>query len=86
MADRAIAWAFRLKIRGPRKAVLVALAQLANDDNGPMPPMDRLILFSGFKERTIKNAIQWLEDNGLINTVPGWYSLYVGAPWPEDVA
>lgn len=69
MSNEALAWAFRVPVLGVNKAVLVALADHAGDETlSCWPSVARLVLFSGWKERAVRNAIRDLEMAGLIRT------------------
>lgn len=66
MSNAALDWAFRMPIAGAAKAVLVALADHANDRGDCFPSIARLELWTGLKDRAIRNAIAWLEARNLI--------------------
>lgn len=66
MSNSILNWAFRLPITGAHKAVLVALADHANDRGECFPSIARLELWTGLKDRAIRNAIAWLEAQNLI--------------------
>lgn len=66
MSNAALSWAFPIPITGPRKAVLIALAEHANDQAECWPTVSRLVLFSGSSERTVRTSLKELEVAGLI--------------------
>ena len=68
MSNAALTWAFPIPVVGPTKAVLIALAEHADEQGGCWPSIARLVLFSGFKERAVRNAIRDLEKSGLVRT------------------
>lgn len=67
MSNAALDWAFRLPVTGAAKAVLVALADHANDRGECFPSIPRLETWTGLKDRAIRNAIGWLEAQNLIH-------------------
>src|SRR4029077_6240481 len=68
MSNAALSWAFPIAITGPKKAVLVALAEHADDHGICWPSLSRLALYSGVCDRAVRNAIRELEVSGLIRT------------------
>lgn len=68
VSNAALSWAFALHVTGPKKAVLVALAEHADDVGGCWPSLSRLVLYSGVCERATRNALRDLERDGLIRT------------------
>lgn len=66
MSNAALDWAFRMTITGAAKAVLVGLADHANDRGDCFPSIARLEIWTGLKDRAIRNAIAWLERQNLI--------------------
>ena len=66
MSMVALRWAFAMPLSGPKKAVLLALADHADDDGFCWPSIDRLVLFSGVQERTARYAIRELTTTGLL--------------------
>jgi hypothetical protein len=69
MSIPALNWAFELLITGPKKAVLIALADHADADGKCWPSIARLVQFSGFGERAVRMALRELEQIGLLATV-----------------
>lgn len=67
VSNAALTWAFPLPITGPNKAVLVALANHADDIDGTCwPSIERLALFSGYGVRAVRRSIKELQEFGLI--------------------
>lgn len=66
MSNAALSWAWPIAITGPKKAVLVALAEHADDHGSCWPSIARLGLYSGVCERTVKRCLVDLEEDGLI--------------------
>lgn len=67
MSNAALRWAFPMRIEGPTKAVLIALAEHADDDGACWPSIARLVQFSGVQERRVRLALRELEVAGLIS-------------------
>lgn len=90
MSTRATRWGYEVSITGPKKAVLMALCDHADDDGQCWPATARLALFSGFDERTVRNALRSLEAAGLISTVisggrtSNRYTINVGSQTPAE--
>jgi hypothetical protein len=61
MSHAALNWAFNLPLIGHWKGVLVALAQHADADGKCRPGIDRLALFAGIDERSVRRCLRWLE-------------------------
>ena len=61
MSHAALDWAFKLPLIGHWKGVLVALAQHANAEGRCRPGIDRLALFAGIDERSVRRCLRWLE-------------------------
>lgn len=79
MSVAALNWAFALPIEGPGKAVLVALADHADEHGGCWPSKARLELFSGCAERTIRKALKQLVALGVLAVErPTKYTLAIG--------
>ncbi len=57
-------WAFRLPVKGPRKSVLVALADHCGDSLVCWPSAARLALWAGCSERAARDAIHELARLG----------------------
>ena len=68
MSIAALNWAFRLPVTGTRKAVIVALANVANDHGVCWLSVATLGLHAGAGERAIRNALRDLERAGIIVT------------------
>lgn len=66
MSNAALTWAFPLPITGPKKAVLIALSEHADDQGGCWPSVARIVLFSGVSERTVRTSLADLETIGLL--------------------
>lgn len=84
MSIPALKWAFRLKLTGPLKAVLIALADHADDENICFPSTDRLALWAGVVERTVRREILHLMKLGLVRKEGRDYALNVGAALPDS--
>ena len=70
MSNAALRWAFSLPMTGPKKAVLLALAEHADESGACWPSVARLMLFSGIQERTVRLALRDLEQVGIISVTP----------------
>jgi len=66
MSNAALSWAFPVPVTGPRKAVLTALAEHADEIGGCWPSIARLVLYSGVSERTVQTALKDLERANLV--------------------
>lgn len=72
MSVRAMTWAWSISVGdGTDKAVLVALADHADEANSCWPSIDHLVSKTEFSERTIRRAIRSLEEAGWISTQGG---------------
>lgn len=78
MSIAALNWAFAVPVEGPVKAVLVALANHANEACECWPNQERIALHSGFADRTVRKAIAELERLGLVVNSPSFYLIRVG--------
>ena len=79
MSIEALNWAFNLKLDKPLlKAVLIGIANHANPVGEARPSVERLMLYSGFKERAVRKALCELETMGLIQVTerPGRTNLF----------
>jgi hypothetical protein len=56
-----------LQMPGVAKSVLMALADMSNDDGYCWPSLDKLTLRTCWKRRAVINAIAWLEEQGAIS-------------------
>lgn len=67
MSNAALDWAFAMPIRGAEKAVLIALANRASPETQECHPMQStLALESGISERSVRAALDRLQEAGLI--------------------
>lgn len=66
MSNAALTWAFPVPVTGPRKSVLIALAEHCDEHGGCWPAVTRLALFSGVCERTVRTVLHHLEQAGLV--------------------
>lgn len=69
MSYKATAWAYELELPSPRKFVLVALADFADENGTCFPSQHRLMRMTGLGERAVRNSLRALEDEGLIMSV-----------------
>lgn len=69
MSMLALNWAFELSITGPKKGVLIALAnQVRNGMDCCWPSVSLLSLHAGLSERSVRYALRELEQIGTIRT------------------
>lgn len=68
MSNDALRWAFNIAITGPSKAVLVALADHADDAGECYPSVGRLAFMAGLSERGARKCLRDLEAAGLVET------------------
>jgi hypothetical protein len=61
MSHAALEWAFHMPLIGHWKGVLVALAQHADAAGRCRPGLERLALFAGIDERSVRRCLRWLE-------------------------
>lgn len=82
MSNLVIAACRRLKMPPPAKAVLVALADYANDHGECWPSIPTLCEFTCFGKTAVIGAIQWLETHKAIkaNRDNGRHTTYVVTP------
>lgn len=66
MSYKATAWAYDLPLKGPAKIVLVALADFADEAGSCYPGQEKLCQMTGLSIRTLRRALERLEDNELI--------------------
>lgn len=64
----ALSWAFPVPLTGPRKSVLVALAEHADDTGHCWPSVARISLYSGVRERAVRTALHELAEAGVIRS------------------
>lgn len=67
MSYRATNWAYDMKITGPQKPVLVALADMADEAATCFPGQGRIAEMTGLSTATVARAISKLESQGLIS-------------------
>lgn len=67
MSNVAITWAYRQKIIGGAKFVLVALADHADENHSCFPGQKKLAEMTGQSERTVRRQLAELELQGLIS-------------------
>lgn len=82
MSIAALNWAFSLEVEGPPKAVLLVLANHANEFSGECwPGLERLSLQSGLAIRTVHKALRILIEVGVLAVVkkPSTFRVLVGA-------
>ena len=94
MSYKATNWAYDLPLRGSAKAVLVALADFADEEHSCYPGQERLASMTGLSRRTVTRAVGRLEGLGLLSREHrvdsrGYrktdrYVLNVGAEMPVD--
>lgn len=87
MSIEALNWSFNLKLDKPLlKAVLIGIANHANPVGEAWPSVERLMLYTGYKERAVRKALCELESIGLMTVTerPGRTNLFTllmrGAP------
>jgi biotin operon repressor len=66
MSYKATNWAYEMRITGPAKPVLVALADMADEDASCYPGQEKLSAMTGLSVSTVARALQRLEDLGLL--------------------
>lgn len=67
MSYKATHWAYELPVSGSAKAVLVALADMADEGGTCFPGQDRLSAMTGWSVRTVSRALSELEEMGAIS-------------------
>jgi len=80
MSIEALNWAFNLPLDKPvLKAVLIGIANHANPVGEAWPSVERLMLYSGYKERAVRKALSELEAEGLMTVQerPGRTNLFI---------
>lgn len=92
MSYKATAWAYDLNLPSPRKFVLVALADFADENGSCYPGQGRLMKMTGLGERAVRNSLAKLEDEGLIERMARYqgghritdrYRLMMHVPAPD---
>lgn len=68
MSVRALNWAFEQYVTPAEKVILLAIADMANDEHEAWPSYAYLIRRTGLSERTIRNHIRMLEAMDLLTT------------------
>lgn len=66
MSWKALNWAYAQDLRGATKAVLVALADQANERHQCTPGQASIAARAGCAERTVRKALKTLEKKGLL--------------------
>lgn len=66
MSYKATNWAYEMKLTGPAKPVLVALADMADEAATCYPGQDRLAEMTGLSLSTVSRALRRLEALGLL--------------------
>lgn len=61
-------WAFKQRLDPPRKIVLLALADFADDEWNCWPSLATLVDKTSLSERAVRSSIRTLEDLGLVAT------------------
>lgn len=69
MSHAAVAWAYAQHLPNPRKAILVALADFADEENSCFPGQKKLAFMVGITDRSVRNALAALETSGHITRV-----------------
>ena len=67
MSYRATNWAYDLPLRGTAKPVLVALADMADEQNSCYPGQSRIAEMTGLSVKTVARALLKLEELGLLS-------------------
>lgn len=70
MSYKATAWAYDLELPSPRKFVLVALADFADEEGTCFPSQERLAKMTGLGESTVRRALTDLESEHLLSKQP----------------
>jgi GntR family transcriptional regulator len=67
MSNQALNWAWKQQVRGPAKAVLMNLADRANESAECWPSISTIARDTGIAKSTAKVALQTLREAGLIS-------------------
>jgi len=67
MSNAALNWAFALPITGPRKAVLLVLANHADEHGDCFPSQERIATHAGVTDRCVRTAMAELQKLGLVD-------------------
>lgn len=68
MSTQLMGLCWPLQMSPAQKAVLISLADQANDEGFCWPSMRTLAKRTCLSERAVRNAIRWLEENGYLST------------------
>ena len=90
MSTRLMADCWPLRMPPTPKAVLISLADQANDQGFCWPKVETIALRTCLSERAVRNAIRWLEEARLLRVSPGEmrsnvYTLTPGHYAPQDI-
>lgn len=95
MSYKATNWAYDMKITGPAKPVLVALADMADEGASCFPGQTRLSEMTGLSVATVRRAVTRLEGLGLLTREHRYgafgyrtsdrYQLQLGVTMPESL-
>lgn len=66
MSNKALNWAYELPLPGSKKAVLIALADMADENHSCFPGQERIAGMSGWSVETVRRALKQLEELGII--------------------
>ncbi|WP_424462959.1 helix-turn-helix domain-containing protein [Pseudoclavibacter helvolus] len=66
MSYKAVNWAWDLDIKATEKMILVALADMADEQFSCFPGQEKLARMTGNSERTVRRVVQSLEGMGLV--------------------
>lgn len=69
MSNRALTWAFTTPLPTSPKFVLVVLADLADEADSCFPGQERIAASTGCSTRTVRRALEELEEIGYIERV-----------------
>ncbi|QWT24961.1 helix-turn-helix domain-containing protein [Subtercola sp. PAMC28395] len=69
MSYKATNWAYDLPLTGSAKGVLVALADMADEENSCYPGQKKLADMTGRSQKTIERALKYLESVGLLERI-----------------
>lgn len=74
MSNHALNWAKAQPIRGPRKAVLLVLADRADKHGECWPSLDTIAHDAGCAQSTAVEAVKWLEEDGWLKHKPRFHT------------
>jgi DNA-binding transcriptional MocR family regulator len=66
MSYKATNWAYDLPLGGPQKAVIVALADMADESGSCFPGHEKISAMTGWSVSTVARSLKELESRGLI--------------------